>query len=152
MSSTLNTADQAHSDVCECAACIYLSPTPAQEGPSACVPAPASAVQGLGTITCAACGGTNTESCCHPAEFCQAICNDCNAPLNPDGSLWLEKKEPTLEDFQRWMEDKAHAAYHKVSGSSYGYPTSEDLAYALIVAECRAVTKLLMQFKLEQGA
>ncbi len=57
----------------------------------------------------------------------------------------------TLEQFQRWMEDKAHAAYSKVSGS-YGYPTSEDLAYALIVAECRAVTKLLMQFKLEQGA
>ena len=57
----------------------------------------------------------------------------------------------TLEQFQRWMEDKAHAAYSKVSGS-YGYPTSEGLAYALIVAECRAVTKLLMQFKLEQGA
>lgn len=57
---------------------------------------------------------------------------------------------PTLEQFQRWMEDKAHAAYHKVSGSSYGYPTSEDLAYALIVAECRAVTKLLMAFKAEQ--
>ena len=56
---------------------------------------------------------------------------------------------PTLEQFQRWIEDKAHAAYDKVSGSSYGYPTSEDLAYALIAAECRAVTKLLMSFKAE---
>lgn len=72
---------------------MTFSPASAQESPSDCVAAPASAVQGLGTITCAACSSTNTESCCHPAEFCQAICNDCNTPLNADGSLWKDQTE-----------------------------------------------------------
>ena len=49
MSSTLNTSDEAHSDVCECAACIYLSPAPAQESQGDCVAAPAKAVQEQGT-------------------------------------------------------------------------------------------------------
>ncbi|MGE6211059.1 hypothetical protein [Comamonas aquatica] len=59
---------------------------------------------------------------------------------------------PTLEQFQRWLETKAHAAFQKVSGSSRYYPTPEELGNALVVAECRAATKLLMQFKAEQFA
>ena len=113
---------------------MTFSPPPAPTSPSESVAAPAEVGQGAGTITCAACGSTNTESCCHPVEFCQAICNDCNKPLNADGSVWVEKQEPTLEQFHRWLEDKAHASH------------------ALLVSECRSATALLMQFKREQGA
>ncbi|MDE1555108.1 MULTISPECIES: hypothetical protein [Comamonas] len=60
--------------------------------------------------------------------------------------------DPVIEQFQRWLETKAHAAFQKVSGSSRHYPTPEELGNALVFAECRAATKLLMQFKLEQGA
>lgn len=73
----------------------FRSP-PGHQDLDACLAAPAQVDQVGDTITCAACGSTNTESCCHPAEFCQAICNDCNKPLNADGSVWVEKQEPTL--------------------------------------------------------
>lgn len=72
---------------------MTFSPPPAHESPSESIAAPAEVGQGLGTIICAACGSTNTEPCCHPAEFCQAICNDCNTPLNADGSLWKDQTE-----------------------------------------------------------
>lgn len=74
-----------------------VSPAPAQQSPGESVAAPAEVGQGLGTITCAACGSTNTEPCCHPAEFCQAICNDCNKPLNADGSVWVESTSLPVE-------------------------------------------------------
>lgn len=68
-------------------------PSPADIGCAAVVAHSAQSSSGMGTITCSACGSTNTESCCHPAEFCQAICNDCNTPLNADGSLWKDQTE-----------------------------------------------------------
>lgn len=55
-----------------------------------------------------------------------------------------------LEQFQRWLETKAHAASACVDGSS-AYPTAAELGHLYVIAECRAATKLLMQFKLEQG-
>lgn len=90
---------------------MSFSPTSAQESQSESVAAPAEVGQGLGTHhdlcecrtciskspTCAACGSTNTEFCCHPAEFCQAICNDCNKPLNADGSVWVESNPLPVE-------------------------------------------------------
>lgn len=108
----------------------------------------------MNSITCAACGSTNTEPCCHPAEFCQAICNDCNTPLNADGSVWVEKQEPTLEQFQRWLEDRAHEANAAFDGEPLN---GDDMAThqwrcALMVNSCRTATSLLMHFKLEQGA
>lgn len=56
-----------------------------------------------------------------------------------------------LEQFQRWLETKAHAAFAMVDGSS-AYPTAAELGHLYLIAECRAATKLLMQYKLEQGA
>lgn len=131
-----------------------FSPPPAQQSPGESVAAPAEVGRGLGTITCAACGSTNTESCCHPAEFCQAICNDCNKPLNADGSVWVEKQEPTLEQFQRWLEDKAHNSAAVIAATEPRFYWSGDcyLDHSLVIAECRVATSLLMQFKLEQGA
>ncbi|QXW19826.1 hypothetical protein KXJ72_08200 [Comamonas aquatica] len=109
-----------------------------------------------GTITCAACGSTNTEPCCHPAEFCQAICNDCNKPLNADGSVWVEKQEPTLEQFQRWLENKAHAAHAEYFNGPQGETLSQEIErcrpITALLSRTRIATELLMQFKLEQGA
>ena len=133
-----------------------LSPAPAQQSPSESIAAPAEVGQGLGTITCAACGSTNTEPCCHPAEFCQAICNDCNKPLNADGSLWVEKQEPTLEEFQRWLETEAHIVNSKydevLAGKGKGMSGRDWNKLTKRLAYLRAGFALVMQFKLEQGA
>lgn len=133
-----------------------LSPVPAQESQGDCVAAPAEAVQGQGTITCAACNSANTESCCHPAEFCQAICIDCNTSLNADGSVWQEKVAPTLEQFQRWLENKAHSAHAEYFNGPQGETLSQEIErcrpFADLIARTRIVTEQLMQFKLEQGA
>lgn len=110
----------------------------------------------MNSITCAACGSTNTEPCCHPAEFCQAICNDCNKPLNADGSVWVEKQEPTLEQFQRWLEDKAHAAHAEYFNGPKGETLAQEIErcrpITALLSRTRTATELLMLFKLEQGA
>lgn len=65
---------------------------------------------------------------------------------------------PTLEQFQRWLENAAHAAHH-----AHGNPDDSVLGTAtdlrlhrlsceLAIAECRVATKLLMAFKLEHSA
>ena len=43
-------------------------------------------------VTCAACGSTNIYSYPYTSEFCQCVCDDCDSPLNADGSVWVEKK------------------------------------------------------------
>ena len=140
-----------------CPHCTQLSPAPAQQSQSESIAAPAEVGQGLGTITCAACGSTNTEPCCHPAEFCQSICNDCNKPLNADGSVWVEKQEPTLEQFQRWLENRAHEAKHWHDYLSHEGLSESEFSmlradFARVVSEARLATALIMQFKREQGA
>ncbi|MDH1903708.1 hypothetical protein N5D67_15520 [Comamonas aquatica] len=87
-----------------------------------------------------------TEFCSLPGQ------EDQSARLAASAEVGQVVDTPTLEQFQRWLETKAHAAFQKVSGSSRYYPTPEELGNALVVAECRAATKLLMQFKLEQSA
>lgn len=69
-----------------------FSPPPAPTSPSVSIAAPAEVGQGLGTITCAACGSTNIYSYPYTSEFCQCVCDDCDSPLNADGSVWVEKK------------------------------------------------------------
>ncbi|CAB5696639.1 hypothetical protein [Comamonas aquatica] len=61
---------------------------------------------------------------------------------------------PTLEQFQRWLENKAHSSAAWVRNMEPLRFFAEDvfLSEELVVAECRAATKLLMQFKLEQSA
>ncbi len=147
---------------------MSFSPTSAQESQSESVAAPAEVGQGLGTHhdlcecrtciskspTCAACGSTNTEPCCHPAEFCQAICNDCNKPLNADGSVWVEKQEPTLEQFERWLDDRMISLASEAANPC----TTKSDAAELQAESDRTLTSLmhvyefLRSFKLEQGA
>lgn len=122
-----------------------LSPAPAQESQSASIPAPAEVGQEQDTITCAACGSANTEPCCHPPEFCQAICNDCNKPLNADGSVWVEKQEPTLEQFQRWLEDQAHAARFAIEDGCDFFDRTA--VHEPTIAACQLATAMVMRFK-----
>ncbi len=129
---------------------MTFSPTPAQQSQSESIAAPAEVGQGLGTITCAACGSTNTEPCCHPSEFCQAICNDCNTPLNADGSVWVEKQEPTLEQFQRWLEERCNSI---ASEAAHPWTTPSDaIRLELEYSIPFGAKKLLVEFMLEQGA
>lgn len=60
----------------------------------------------------------------------------------------------TLEQFQRWLETKAHDSAAWVHSMAEVRVFAEDvfLDEELVIAECRVATKLLMQFKLEQGA
>ena len=58
-----------------------------------------------------------------------------------------------LEEFQRWLETKAHNSASWVRSMAPLRVFAEDvfLEAELEGAECRVATKLLMQFKLEQG-
>ena len=60
----------------------------------------------------------------------------------------------TLEDFQRWLETKAHKSSALIQATEPRFCFAQDvyLDESLVIAECRVATKLLMQFKLEQGA
>lgn len=60
----------------------------------------------------------------------------------------------TLEQFQRWLENKAHNSAAVIGATEPRFSWSGDayLDHSLVIAECRVATKLLMQFKLEQGA
>lgn len=59
-----------------------------------------------------------------------------------------------LEQFQRWLENKAHSSADWVRSMAPLRVFAEDVFIdeELLIAECRVATKLLMQFKLEQGA
>lgn len=60
----------------------------------------------------------------------------------------------TLEDFQRWLETKAHSSAAWVRSMQPLRVFAEDVFIdeELVIAECRVATKLLMAFKLEQRA
>lgn len=58
-------------------------------------PVPDSLRFGQSNVTCAACGSTNIYFYPYTCEFCQCVCDDCDSPLNADGSVWVEKK-PSL--------------------------------------------------------
>ncbi|MDH0494708.1 hypothetical protein [Comamonas aquatica] len=77
-----------------CAQCPQSSP-PGHQDLDASLAAPAQVDQVGGTITCAACGSTNIYSYPYTCEFCQCVCDDCDSPLNADGSVWVEK-QPSL--------------------------------------------------------
>lgn len=60
---------------------------------------------------------------------------------------------PVLEQFQRWLETKAHKSSAVIQATEPRHCFASDvyLDESLVIAECRVATKLLMQFKLEQG-
>lgn len=62
---------------------------------------------------------------------------------------------PTLEQFQRWLENAAHAAHHAYENPSDGISSSSadlrlhHLGCEMAIAECRVATRVLMSFKAE---
>lgn len=62
----------------------------------------------------------------------------------------------TLEQFQRWLENKAHAARAEYFKGPQGETLSQEIErcrpFTDFIERARIATKLLMQFKLEQGA
>lgn len=63
---------------------------------------------------------------------------------------------PTLEQFQRWLENKAHAAHAEYFNGPQGETFSQEIdrcrPITAFIARTRVATELLMQFKLEQSA
>ena len=63
---------------------------------------------------------------------------------------------PTLEQFQRWLENAAHAAHHAHENpADHVASSSADLRLhrlgcEMVIAECRVATKVLMSFKAAQ--
>lgn len=60
---------------------------------------------------------------------------------------------PTLEQFERWLESKAHTSAVAISKTHPRYSFARDLYldHSLVIAECRVAIKLLMQFEFEEG-
>ena len=85
---------------------------------------------------------------------------DCTPPADPGSAVVAHAQSssgagipPTLEQFQRWLEDRAHEANAAFDGEPLN---GDDMAThqwrcALMVNSCRTATSLLMHFKLEQG-
>ena len=71
---------------------------------------------------------------------------------------WLEtkahKSSSVIQAFQRWLETKAHKSSSVIQATEPRFTFARDvyLDESLVIAECRVATKLLMQFKLEHGA
>ena len=61
---------------------------------------------------------------------------------------------PTLEQFQRWLEDRAHDAAHATWPSPLldETPSNHEFRCNAMIHSCREATALLMMFKLERGA
>lgn len=88
---------------------------------------------------------------------------DCSPPADPGSAAVVAHAAesssgvsipPTLEQFQRWLETRAHEANAAFDGEPLH---GDDMAThqwrcALMVNSCRTATSLLMHFKLEQGA
>ncbi|WP_174864025.1 hypothetical protein [Comamonas jiangduensis] len=92
-----------------------------------------------------------TESSSPPGHQDQSARLAASAPVDQVGGT------PTLEQFQRWLENRAHEAKYGFDNlSSDGLFESEFLMlradFKRVVTESRLATALLMQFKLEQGA
>lgn len=93
----------------------------------------------------------------------QDVCNcaECTPPGQEDQSARLAASAEVgqvegtnaLEQFQRWLETKAHKSSALIQATEPRLCFAQDvyLDESLVIAECRVATKLLMQFKLEQG-
>lgn len=91
-----------------------------------------------------------TESSSPPGHQDQSARLAAVAPVDQVGGT------PTLEQFQRWLEDKAHAAHAEYFNGPQGETLSQEIERCRpstdFIARTRIATELLMQFKLEQGA
>ncbi len=91
-----------------------------------------------------------TESSSPPGHQDQSARLAASAPVDQVGGT------PTLEQFQRWLENKAHSAHAEYFNGPQGETLSQEIErcrpFTDFIARTRIATELLMQFKLEQGA
>lgn len=84
-----------------------------------------------------------TESSSPPGHQDQSARLAASAPVDQVGGT------PTLEQFQRWLEDKAHEARHAIDDGCDDL--SRTVVHEPLIADTRCAYQLLLQFKLEQG-
>lgn len=90
---------------------------------------------------------------------------DCSPPADPGSAAVVAHASesssgvgipPTLEQFQRWLETRAHAAHAHYWNGPEGETLAQEVnrckPFTLQISECRVATSLLMQFKSEQRA
>lgn len=91
-----------------------------------------------------------TESSSPPGHQDQSARLAASAPVDQVGGT------PTLEQFQRWLEDKAHAAHAEYFNGPQGETLAQEIErcrpITALLSRTRIATEWLMQFKLEQGA
>lgn len=147
-------------------------PSPAHQGPSDCLAAPAAAGQGMGT-----------KRPCYEQQIFQAgewvtygwnsvpkvpghgYCAErfryrlCDQAFGEPIGDWVESPAaavqevgtPTLDQFQRWLETEAHTAYQQLSlgfaHESFQDETDRCRKAQQRIASCRLATLLLMEFQ-----
>lgn len=89
----------------------------------------------------------NNEECTSPGQQDQGARLAASAQVDQVGGT------PTLEQFQRWLEDRAHEASHAFDKPPAKGDSLKDHQWrcSTLISSCRAATSLLMLFKLEQG-
>ena len=167
---------------CTCQACrLSLSPVPAHKSQSESGAAPAEAGQGQGSsfdlfaqppvIQPSGSVGELAEvitdvvmQVYHDTDVGEAMCSiDVHkaievalAAAKLNGEVGQGQGTITLEQFQRWLENKAHAARAEYFKGPQGETLSQEIErcrpFTDFIERARIATKLLMQFKLEQGA
>lgn len=86
--------------------------------------------------------------------FCSSPATETAPASSPAPVVAGQGENTTLEQFQRWLETKAHKSSALIRATEPRLCFAQDvyLDESLVIAECRVATKLLMLFKLEQGA
>lgn len=91
----------------------------------------------------------NNEECTSPGQQDQGARLAASAQVDQVGGTL------TLEQFQRWLENKAHAAHAEYFNGPQGETLSQEIdrcrPITAVISRTRVATELLMQFKLEQG-
>lgn len=95
---------------------------------------------------------SNTQNDFSPTPAPTSLSESVAAPAEVGQGLGT----PTLEQFQRWLEDKAHAAHAEYFNGPQGETLSQEIArcrpITAVISRTRMATELLLQFKQEQGA
>lgn len=147
-----------------------LSPAPAQESQSASIPAPAEAGQGQGTsfdlfaqppvIQPSGSVGELAEiitdavmDVYHDTQVGEAMCSiDVHAAIKTalaaaklNGEVERGQGTITLEQFQRWLEDQAHAARFAIEDGCDFFDRTA--VHEPTIAACQLATAMVMRFK-----
>lgn len=95
--------------------------------------------------TCQAC-----ELSLRPAPVQTPPSGSVAAPIEAaQGQDTITQQSTTLESFQRWLEDQAHAARFAIEDGCDFFDRT--VVHEPTIAACQLATAMVMRFKLEQG-